>query len=101
MENKQELRKSVANKLGLYEDIKAPKIKREIYEVTFVDGKIYARFSLSGLPTKPYKKNGDGIAEVRESISFTKIFNTIDDFSKYAKTFFECSTEDIIKNYQS
>jgi len=95
--DKKELKEKVRSKLNLAKDIKQNKISKSIYEVKLVDGKIQARFELSGIPPKKSSKS-----DLIESgfKSFPKIFNNIEDFSEYAIEFFNADTEKIIQEIQ-
>jgi len=95
--DKKELKEKVRSKLNLAEDIKQNKISKSIYEVKLVDGKIQARFELSGIPPKKSSKS-DFIESGFKS--FTKIFDNIEDFSEYAIEFFNADPEEIVQEIQ-
>lgn len=86
-----DVKKKVAQKLNLAGDIREAKIQTSIGDVKKVDGKISARFEISGLPTN---KEG-GYSDSYKTIP--KIFDTIEKFSEYATMFFNASDDAIIK----
>lgn len=86
-----EMKAKVASKLNLASDIRDAKIQTSIGDVKKVDGKISARFEISGLPTK--KENG--YSDSYKTIP--KIFDTIEQFGEYATKFFNASDEEITK----
>lgn len=92
MNSTSDVKQRVASKLNLTADLKDARIQTSVNDVKKVDGKISAQFSVSGLPTK--KENGFYSDSYK---SFPKIFDTIEDFAKYATTFFNASDEQIIK----
>jgi len=92
----QSLREKVSGKLNLAGDIKEAKIQTSIGDVKKVDGKISARFEISGLPSK--RKDGSYSDSYK---TIPKIFDTIEKFSEYATMFFNASDDEIIKMCQA
>lgn len=86
------MKAKVASKLSLASDIKDAKIQTSIGDVRKVDGKISARFEISGLPSK---KESGYYSDSYKTIP--KIFDTIEQFGEYATKFFNASDTEIIK----
>ena len=82
----------VREKFNLAKDLKKNKISTSI-RIKEVDGKVMADVDIEGLPTKPQK---NGLVESSYK-HFTKIFDSFDEFTKYAKNFFGKSDEEIIQ----
>ena len=85
----QSLKEKVASKLNLAGDIKEAKIQTSVGDVRKVDGKISARFEISGLPSN--KEYSDSYKTI------PKIFDTVEKFSEYVTIFFNASDDEIIK----
>lgn len=92
MENKDEIKKKVAHKLNLAEDLKN-QMQLEINSVKKTDGKIMASFCIKGIK----RKGGDNYAMSYDE--YKKIFNNMDEFTEYANKFFNLTEEEVNNIY--
>ena len=76
-------------------DVTGAKIDRRVNSVNYTDGKIHARYSVSGLPTKK-DKNVDYVSESSYR-DYDKIFDTWTEFAGYTEALFTMSTEELLK----
>ena len=82
-------------KSELIEDILKSKVERRIGSVTEVDGKLKAEFSLEGLPAEEKGGKGEPFSYHDRYRSWTKIFDSWKELSKYAEPFFSATVDEL------
>lgn len=91
-ENEKSPKDRVKEKFNIAADLKKSKMKPSIGNVEMSDGKVTARFEISGIP-----RTGEPGEYSSSYKSFSKIFDSFEDFSEYGSSFFNMSEADILK----
>lgn len=94
---KDEVKKRVMKKLDLAGDLRGSKIRTSMGHTEMVDGKLQTSFQIDGLPRKNNKGDNSLVYSERSYESIPKIFNSWDELSEYAKSFFSKTDEELIE----